>query len=154
MVAVALECVLSAKSDARLANVCRLLAQRGGYLEGSNALAHAAGYRSRFELNELLKRRHLPPLERLAAWARFLSLLAAAERHGLTLETYAWSLGKEPSTFHRLCRELAHEHWKDLRNAGLAHAILVMRADCARTRPSRTVKRKDSPNEVGLEEVG
>jgi hypothetical protein len=140
-VAAALLSAASGSEDARLVALCRNLAASTGRLASADSVALAAGFRSRHQLDRVLKNHGWPGIERLEGWARLFRLLVAAERRHVSLEKYASSQEIDPRTLRDLCRTLTGGRWMVLREAGLAHAILLFRNECVPRSATRTGRR-------------
>jgi len=90
----------------------------GGSIGSARDVARRLGLESRFQLARLLKREGLPPLHRLAVWAKVLSWVTLAEETGASLCTLAPRSGQYASAAYRLVREVTGLCWRDLSARG------------------------------------
>ncbi len=91
----------AAVSDRRVQRVVHALAARRGLLRNADEFARELGFGSRHQLHHFLKRHRLPPIRRLAAWIRVLTLAVETNESGITVEDIAWHDGIDPSVEHR-----------------------------------------------------
>ena len=110
--------------------VCAALAARRGLLSGANAFARSLGFGSRHQLHKFLKRHGLPPISRLAGWARLLTLAVETTQGDMSLEDVAWRDGVDPSVEHRRIRRLLGSGWRDAMQQGVNGILVAMWRDC------------------------
>jgi AraC-like DNA-binding protein len=107
----------------------------GGSIGSARDVARRLGL-SRFQLARLLKREGLPPLHRLAVWARVLYWVELAEETGASLCSLAARSGLYSSASYRLVKEVTGLCWSDLcaRGSGWLLAEFLSRFDMGRQR--------------------
>ncbi len=96
----------AAVADRRVHRVVEALADRRGLLRNADDFARDLGFGSRHQLHHCLKRHRLPPIRRLAAWIRLLTIAVEMTESGMSLEDIAWRDGIDPSVEHRRARRI------------------------------------------------
>jgi len=79
---------------------------------------------SRFSLDRLLRREHLPPIKKLADWTCVLQLMWEAESTGESLERLARRHDLDPPTCHRLVKRTIGVPWRKARAEGFGWVLL------------------------------
>jgi YVTN family beta-propeller protein len=106
--------------------VCTL-ACLNGRPPAAREVAVWVGLRDRYHLRRVLRAEGLPPFEQLAGWARVLYWISEAEASGASLLQLARREQTTPAAAYRLVRRVTGTRWSEVRNAGLAVAVLRLR---------------------------
>src|SRR6266508_1845734 len=101
-----------------------------GRVPGSAELAAWLGFHDRYQFARAVRREGLPPLEKLGGWARTLYWLLESETSGATLRSLAERDELDPAVAYRLIRRVTGRRWSEVRQEGLAVALLRFRDQC------------------------
>ncbi len=102
-----------------------------GHPPCTKEFAQWLGFHDRYQLARSLRREGLPPLEVIGGWTRTLYWVLEAETSGLSLRELAEREDVDPAVAYRLVRRITGNRWSEVRQGGLAVALLRFRDRCA-----------------------
>lgn len=117
--------------------VCELILQSEWARTSADAIARAAGFSSRYQMNRELRRFGLPASGDLAVWLRCIEWIVRCEEEGRSLCALHLRSGRDPASAYRAVRRVTGLGWTAIRELGGVGLVVRFMSEPSLVRAAR-----------------